>query len=489
MRKVRQILRNTLNSVSHRLPFYPTEIITVTAVQAGLAIPSLEISNVFYIFDAYIPSAVSPGIEDFRSTALQGRETRVILLRMNEKVAEEARRQLRILETGLQQSLPEGELLRKLERSLEADEPLRVKFGVDPTSPDLHLGHAVPLRKLHQFQKLGHLVYLIIGDFTGRVGDPSQRDATRPHISAAEVEENARTYTAQAFRVLDESKTVLTYNSEWLAPLTFEDLLGLTSHFTVARLLERDDFSRRYKDQVSIGLHEFLYPVMQAYDSVAVKADVEMGGTDQVFNLLAGRELQRALGQEPQAIVTVPILVGLDGEKKMSKSLGNHIALTDSPEEMFGKVMSISDELMVGYFKLATELDPEVINSIDAGLKDGRLHPAQVKRRLAAEIVALYWSEAEALEAQERFDRVFKEKEAPEEMPEFVVDTPVRASVLLVRTGLARSLSDARRLVEQRGVKINGEVLTDADVEMAPEELSEAVIQKGKRHFVRIKRG
>ncbi len=401
--------------------------------------------------------------------------------------AEEARRQLLILSSGMEQTLPEGELLRKLERSVASGVPLKVKFGVDPTSPDLHLGHAVPLRKLHQFQQLGHIVYLIIGDFTGRVGDPSQRDATRPHITAAEVEENARTYMAQAFRVLDEAGTVIRHNSEWLAPLTFEELLGLTSHFTVARLLERDDFSRRYRDQISIGLHEFLYPVMQAYDSVAIEADVEMGGTDQVFNLLAGRELQRALGQEPQAIVTVPILVGLDGEKKMSKSLGNHVGLTDAPEEMFGKVMSIADDLMIDYFRLATDLDPEVISSMNTGLQQGKLHPAQVKRRLAAEIVALYWGEDTALTAQDHFDRVFKMKEAPEEMPEFAMYKPMRAADLMVQAGLAKSLSDARRLVEQKGVKIDGQLLADADAELSPADLNGVIIQKGKRHFIRIK--
>lgn len=408
-------------------------------------------------------------------------------MRMSKKVTEEARRQLHILQSGIEQSLPEGELLRKLEKSRSTGEPLKVKFGVDPTSPDLHLGHAVPLRKLRQFQQLGHIVYLIIGDFTGRVGDPSQRDVMRPHITRAEVEENARTYTAQAFRVLDEKRTVLRNNSEWLAPLTFEELLSLTSHFTVARLLERDDFSRRYRDQVSIGLHEFLYPVMQAYDSVAIEADVEMGGTDQVFNLLAGRELQRALGQEPQAVVTVPILVGLDGEKKMSKSLGNHVGLTDPPLEMFGKVMSIADDLMLGYFQLATDLNPEVISSISEGLKQGKLHPAQVKRRLAAEIVALYWGEDASLKAQEHFDKVFKMKEIPEEMAEYTVAERVRVATLLVRTGLAKSLGDARRLVEQKGIKLNGIVLKDADVEMSPEELKDTVIQKGKRHFVRIR--
>ncbi len=413
----------------------------------------------------------------------------VILLRMEDhEVTAETQRQLRILTSGMEQMLPEGELERKLARSIAEGVPLKVKFGVDPTSPDLHLGHAVPLRKLHQFQQLGHIVYLIIGDFTGRVGDPSQRDATRPHISAEEVDENARTYMAQAFRVLDESSTVIRNNSEWLAPLTFEELLGLTAHFTVARLLERDDFSRRYKEQISIGLHEFLYPVMQAYDSVAIEADVEMGGTDQVFNLLAGRELQRALGQAQQAIVTVPILVGLDGEKKMSKSLGNHVGLTDPPEEMFGKVMSIADELMIDYFRLATDLDPEVISSIDTGLQQGKLHPAQVKRRLAAEIVALYWGEEAALAAQDHFDRVFKMKETPEDMPEFTMAKPLRAADLLVQAGLAKSLSDARRLVEQKGVKVDGKLLDAADVELSPEELDGAVIQKGKRHFVRVRK-
>ncbi len=283
--------------------------------------------------------------------------------------------QMKVILSGTAQCLPEGDLEAKVEKAIEADRPLRIKLGVDPTRPDLHLGHAVPLRKLRQFQDLGHTAILLIGDFTALVGDPSARDVTRPQLTVEEVKANARTYAEQAFRILDKEKTVLDYNSRWLAPLNFEELLRLTAHFTVARLLERDDFSQRYTDNISIGLHEFLYPVMQAYDSVALEADVEIGGTDQIFNLLAGRELQRVLGQEPQSVLTLPILVGLDGIKKMSKSLGNYVGLTDPPEEMFGKLMSLADELMPDYFRLTTALGPDEVEAILARAGGGYSAP------------------------------------------------------------------------------------------------------------------
>jgi tyrosyl-tRNA synthetase len=408
---------------------------------------------------------------------------------MTKDIKAEAIKQLAILEAGAEQSLPEGDLLRKLERSLAEQKPLRVKFGVDPTSPDLHLGHAVPLRKLRRFQELGHTVYLLIGDFTARIGDPSQRDVTRPQLTKEKVDENAATYVEQAFKILDKDRTVLTRNSDWLAPLTFEELLGLTSHFTVARMLERDDFQRRYREQLSIGLHEFLYPVMQAYDSVAIESDVELGGTDQVFNLLAGRELQRSLGQEPQCIMTMPILVGLDGEKKMSKSLGNHIALTDTPAEMFGKAMSISDEMMIGYFLLATSLHPEVIGSIKTGLEAGKLHPARVKRQLACEIVQLYWGMEAAAEAEDAFDRLFRDKQVPEEIPykEIAVNGSIWIGHLLKQLGLATSTSEARRLIGEGAVKLNGGIITDTELDIPAENLQDALFQRGKRHFVRVK--
>lgn len=403
--------------------------------------------------------------------------------------------QMRVILSGTAECLPEGDLRAKVERSIREGRPLKVKLGVDPTRPDLHLGHAVPLRKLRQFQDLGHTSILLIGDFTALVGDPSARDVTRPQLTSEEVEANARTYAEQAFRILDEEKTVLDYNSRWLAPLNFEQLLRLTAHFTVARLLERDDFSKRYGDNVSIGLHEFLYPVMQAYDSIALEADVEVGGTDQIFNLLAGRELQRALGQEPQSVLTLPILVGLDGEKKMSKSLGNCVGLTDPPEEMFGKLMSLADALMPEYFRLTTALDPVEVDAILAGMEAGALHPAKAKRRLASEVVDLYWGGDAARDAERAFDRVHVERELPEEVPEALIDAAelkegrIWLPRLLVLAGLAPSSSEGKRLVSQGGIRLDDKMVKDVDLELTPGELDGLVVQKGKRHFRRLKMG
>ncbi len=401
--------------------------------------------------------------------------------------------QMKVILSGTEACLPEGDLKDKVERSIAEGRPLRIKLGVDPTRPDLHLGHAVPLRKLRQFQDLGHTAILLIGDFTALVGDPSARDITRPQLTAEEVKANARTYAEQAFRILDEGKTVLEYNSRWLAPLDFEELLRLTANFTVARLLERDDFSKRYEENVSIGLHEFLYPVMQAYDSVALEADVEIGGTDQIFNLLAGRELQRAMGQEPQSVLTLPILVGLDGEKKMSKSLGNYVGLTDPPEEMFGKLMSMADGLMPDYFRLTTGLEPAEVDAILAELEAGSLHPARAKRRLAAEVTGLYWGGDAARRAERAFDRVHVERERPEEIPEVPIDPGefkegrIWLPRLLVLAGLAPSTSEGRRLVIQGGIKVGDSVMDDVETELSAEELNGIVIQKGKRHFRRIR--
>lgn len=400
--------------------------------------------------------------------------------------------QMEVILSGTVDCLPEGELRQKVERAIREDRPLRVKFGVDPTRPDLHLGHAVPLRKLRQFQDLGHIAILLIGDFTARIGDPSERDVMRPQLSAEEVERNAETYAQQAFRILDRDRTVLEYNSRWLAPLTFEEVVRLAAHFTVARMLERDDFARRYARNVPIGLHEFLYPVMQAYDSVALRADVEIGGTDQIFNLLAGRELQKALGQEPQSVLTLPILVGLDGEKKMSKSLGNHVGLTDPPEEMFGKLMSLPDPLMPDYFRLTTAMEPSEVEALLVDLEEGRLHPAKAKRRLAREVVALYWGSEAAARAEEHFDRLFVEREVPEEVPEVRVhpaelrDGKIWLPRLLVLAGLAPSTSEGRRLIAQGGVKVDGETVSDPDLELEGAALDGLLIQKGKRHFRRV---
>jgi tyrosyl-tRNA synthetase len=400
--------------------------------------------------------------------------------------------QMEVILSGAVECLPEGDLRDKVERSVAEGRPLKIKFGVDPTRPDLHLGHAVPLRKLRHFQDLGHTAILLIGDFTALVGDPSARDVTRPQLTAQEVKANAETYAEQAFRILDREKTVLDYNSRWLAPLTFEEVLRLTANFTVARLLERDDFAKRYAENLSIGLHEFLYPVMQAYDSVALEADVEIGGTDQIFNLLAGRELQRTLGQEPQSVLTLPILVGLDGEKKMSKSLGNDVGLTDPPEEMFGKLMSMADELMPDYFRLTTPLEPAEVDALIRELEAGSLHPAQAKRRLAREVAALYWGDQAAEKAQAHFDRVFKAREVPEAVPETEIGPgdlhhgKIWLPRLLVLAGLAASTSEGSRLVAQKGIKLDGEVVDDPELELPLQRLQGMIIQKGKRHFRRI---
>ena len=396
--------------------------------------------------------------------------------------------QLHIIKSGAAQIVPEAALLEKLKRG----EPLNVKLGVDPTAPDIHLGHAVPLRKLRQFQDLGHQVTLIIGDGTALIGDPSGRNSTRPQLSRAQIDANAQTYVDQAFKVLDPAKTTLRYNSEWILSLDMEGLLKLLANFTVARILERDDFHNRYTSGQSISLHEFLYPVMQAYDSVVIKADVELGGTDQLFNLLAGRELMEKMGMEPQVCLTLPLLEGTDGVKKMSKSYGNYIGLTDEPADMFGKVMSIPDELMVKYHRLASTVPVDEIDAIEAGLAADELHPNKVKRSLARNIVASYYDDAAAQAAEEQFDLVFKKHEAPADIPAFAADlTPndeglVYVAKLLHEAGLAPSVGEARRLIDGGGVKVNGEPLAPKAYNVDPALLAGATIQVGKRKFVRL---
>lgn len=396
--------------------------------------------------------------------------------------------QFHIIQSGAAQIVPEKALMDKLKRG----KPLNIKLGVDPTAPDIHLGHAVPLRKLRQFQDLGHQVTLIIGDGTALIGDPSGRNSTRPQLTREQIKENAQTYVDQAFKVLDPEKTTLRYNSEWILSLGMEDLLKIASNFTVARILERDDFHNRYTSELPISLHEFLYPIMQAYDSVVIKADVELGGTDQLFNLLAGRELMEKMGMEPQVCLTLPLLEGTDGVKKMSKSYGNYIGLTDAPNDMFGKVMSIPDELMVKYYRLASTVPVDQIDAIEKGLAADEIHPNRCKRDLAQSIVAAYYDEEAAKEAEAAFDRQFKQHEVPEDIPEFAADlTPneegtVYLAKLIADSGLTKSTGDARRMIDQGGVKINGEAVAAKAYNVAPESLSGAVIQVGKRKFVRL---
>jgi tyrosyl-tRNA synthetase len=401
--------------------------------------------------------------------------------------------QLERLLAGAAEVIPAQELEKRIARAVETEEPLRVKLGIDPSRPDLHLGHAVVLRKLRHFQDLGHLPVLIIGDFTGRVGDPSGQSETRPFLSEEEIQVNAKTYLDQAGKVLEMKRVEVRRNSEWLATMSMGDVLRLTSLYTVARMLERDDFRARYREGRPISVSEFLYPLMQATDSVAVRADVEMGGTDQIFNLLVGREIQKEYGQEPQVVFTMPLLLGTDGKRKMSKSFDNHVGLTESPDEMFGKIMSISDELIVQYFRLCTALMPQELDRIERGLTDASLHPADQKRRLAREIVRLYGGEEAAAAAERWFDRVHVEREIPEDLEEIsipaaaVKDGKVWLPRLLAGAGLASSNSDARRLIEQGGVRVDGEPVTDPDAEISLEDLTGKVLQVGRRKFVQLR--
>lgn len=396
--------------------------------------------------------------------------------------------QLHIIQSGTAQIVPEAALLEKLKRGV----PLNIKLGVDPTAPDIHLGHAVPLRKLRQFQDLGHQVTLIIGDGTALIGDPSGRNSTRPQLSRNQIKENAQTYVDQAFKVLDPDKTTLRYNSDWILSLSMEDLLHITSMFTVARILERDDFHNRYTGNQSISLHEFLYPVMQAYDSVVIKSDVELGGTDQLFNLLAGRELMEKMGMEPQVCLTLPLLEGTDGVRKMSKSYGNYVGLTDEPNDMFGKIMSIPDEIMVKYYRLASTMPVDQIDAIEKGLDADELHPNKVKRQLARNIVESYYDEAAAIAAEENFDLVFKQHAAPEDIEIYNGEIPlddngeVYLAALLNVANMAQSVSEARRLIDGGGVKINDVVQPAKQYNVSPDVLSDAVVKVGKRKFFKI---
>lgn len=398
--------------------------------------------------------------------------------------------QLKVITSGTMQIVPMDELKKKLERGV----PLNIKLGVDPTSPDLHLGHAVPLRKMRQFQDLGHHVTLIIGNGTALIGDPSGRDSTRPPLTEEQVEKNAQTYVSQAMKVLDPEKTSIVHNGDWLKPLNLAKMLELMSKFNVARILEREDFHNRYANGQSIALHEFIYPVLQAYDSVVVKADLEMGGNDQIFNLLAGRDLMRAMGMEPQVALTVPLLVGTDGVKKMSKSYGNYVGLTDEPNDMYGKLMSIPDELVPAYFRLCSTLPVAEIDKIDEQFKDGTADPYALKRQLARNICDLYHGEGAGDAAQASFDAQFKKNEAPENMPEFplsVVQTNDEGKVylakLLVDLGICKSAGEGRRLIDGGGVKIDGKPVELKCYNVDPALFSAGTtVQSGKRHWAKL---
>jgi tyrosyl-tRNA synthetase len=396
------------------------------------------------------------------------------------------------LGTGTVDVLPADDLLQRLVWARQQGRPLRAKLGVDPTAPDIHLGHTVVLRKLAQFQQYGHTAVLIIGDYTAKVGDPSGRSKLRPRLTEEEINVNATTYVEQAAKVLDMERVELVRNSEWLSPLRMDEVLRLTASTTVARMLERDDFASRYSKNEPISMLEFMYPLLQGYDSVAVKADVELGGTDQKFNLLMGRNIMDAYGLLPQSIMTVPLLVGTDGSMKMSKTYGNYIGVNDAPEDMFGKVMSIPDELMVVYWTLLTGAGHREVESIAHRVEEGSYHPAECKRDLAERIVTLYYDAAAAAGARAAFDRVFKDRNRPAEMPEAAIpaecmkDGRVWLPRLMVDLKLASSKGEARRLIQQGGVKLEDTVVANADLEYLPEDLVGRVIQVGKRRFLRI---
>ena len=398
--------------------------------------------------------------------------------------------QMKLLRKGAVEILREEELAAKLERSRQKGRPLGVKVGFDPSAPDIHLGHTVVMRKMKHFQDLGHTVYFVIGDFTGMIGDPTGVSRTRPALSREQIEANAQTYRQQVFKILDSRKTRVEFNSRWLGSLTSYDWVKLASKYTVARILERDDFTKRFKANQPIGIHEFLYPLAQAYDSVALKADVEMGGTDQKFNLLVGREIMREFALEPQVVLTMPLLVGTDGVEKMSKSLGNYIGINEPPREIFGKVLSISDDLMWKYFELCTDLSMDDIEKMRRDVSAGRLHPKKAKVDLARRIIADFHSPAAADAAEAEFERVFVAHETPDAVDE--VELPCEASPfwfpkLLVKAGLARSNGEATRLIAQGGVTLDGSRVESSDLELRVDVPSEHLIKVGKRRFVRVR--
>ncbi len=382
------------------------------------------------------------------------------------------------LKRGVDEILSEADLIEKLKEN----RPLRVKLGADPTAPDIHLGHTVVLNKLRQFQQFGHEVIFLIGDFTGMVGDPSGKNTTRPPLSRDDVLRNAETYKQQIYKILDPQKTRIVFNSSWLGELGTEGMIRLTSNYTVARMLERDDFKKRFSNNQPIAIHEFIYPLLQGYDSVALDADIELGGTDQKFNLLVGRELQKSAGQKPQVAITLPLLVGLDGEKKMSKSLGNYIGVAESPTEMFGKVMSISDELMWDWYDLLSFRPLTEITQLKQEVENGR-NPRDIKVLLAKEIIARFHSEADAEAAEQEFINRFQKGAIPEDMPELTFEGEMGLANLLKEAGLVASTSEANRMVQQGGVKIDGEKVEDAKLVI---KASTAVYQVGKRKFARV---
>lgn len=400
----------------------------------------------------------------------------------------EINEQLKIIKKGAAEIISEEDIVKKLEKSAKENKPLTIKLGLDPSAPDIHLGHTVVLRKMKAFQDLGHQVVIIIGDATGMIGDPTGKSAVRKQLSHEQVLENARTYQEQIFKILDREKTIVKFNSEWLQTMNFMDVANLASKYTVARMLERDDFKKRFASNQSISIHEFFYPLMQGYDSVAIKADIEMGGTDQKFNILMGRTLQKEYDQEPQIALLMPIIEGTDGVKKMSKSLGNYIGISEAPNDMYGKTMSIPDELIIRYFELVTDEHPDSIEAMKSDIEQDKVNPRDLKMKLAKEVVKLYHGEEKALEAEQYFKSVFQKKNIPDDIAEMEVSIEESEEGLFfipkIVTGLklSPSTSEARRLLKQGGIKLNGEKVENDKIALQTGD----IIQVGKRKFAKI---
>ena len=395
--------------------------------------------------------------------------------------------QMQIIKRGAVEVIPENELREKLKKSFDENRPLNIKLGCDPTRPDLHLGHSVVLRKLAQFQELGHQAILIIGDFTAMIGDPSGRNQTRPPLTFEEAKANAESYLTQAYKILHPEKTKIVYNSEWLGKMNFEEVIKLASKYTVARMLERDDFTKRFKTGIPISMHEILYPLAQAMDSVAIKSDVELGGTDQKFNLLVGRDIQREYDAEPQIILTMPLLVGTDGTEKMSKSYDNYIGIDDTPQDMYGKTLSIPDNLIYTYFELVTDASIDELTEIKKQLQDSSVNPRDLKRKLARKIVEMYHSAEAAQNAEIEFDKIFVKKGIPDEIPEqefSFSEKDLTIIDLIMEVGFAPSRGEARRLVQQGGVSIDGEKVKDFKTVLKPEK--NFILKVGKRKFMKV---
>ncbi|MDB9854454.1 tyrosine--tRNA ligase [Candidatus Marinimicrobia bacterium] len=392
--------------------------------------------------------------------------------------------QMKLIKKGSEEIIPENELVEKLEKSYLSGKPLTIKLGCDPSRPDLHIGHGVVLRKLRHFQDLGHQAVLVIGDFTAMIGDPSGRNKTRPQLTLKDAQENAKSYVEQSSSILDMKSLKVEYNSTWLNKMNFSDVINLSSSYTVARMLERDDFTKRFKQEVPISIHEFLYPLAQGQDSVELKADVELGGTDQKFNLLVGRDLQKSNGQSPQCIITTPLLEGTDGVEKMSKSYGNHIGLHDKAEEMYGKTLSISDGMILKWLLLAADAKTEVVKIAEKNLKDPNVNPMEIKRDLARRVVSLFYDDNAAEKAENYFNTIVVGKGVPDDIPEYSIKSEDLVINVIFNAGILKSKSEARRMVKQGAVKIDGKSITDINTVIKP--LKKQILKVGKRRFLKV---